>query len=755
MAFAFEFDDGTVREWHTDGPEDVRCVRNTGYTPSIYVDTPQGQLDALRKDLALDPKVVDTAIEERFLSLGAEERRPVLRLDVERMADLTPLARELKHTHERERGAPGTYRLYNVDLAPQFRYAVDTGTSPVPERDLSLLHLDAPTEALADGDLAAVEIEGEPAGSDPADVLQTVHSRVARADPDVLVCSSAQVVPLLFEEARKHGLEDFQLGRLPGYEQLAAESTFESYGQVGHSPARYSVPGRVILDRSNSFLLGHSSLAGLLDLVERSWKPLQEVGWASIGNVLTAIQIREALNRDVLVPWNKWEPEAFKDVHTLHAADRGGFTFQPDVGLHEEVVEVDFASLYPRIICEHNISPETILCNCHPDREDVPELDYNVCERDGFLPEVLRPLLEDREGWKAELADLDAIEELPPETRERAAAAHLEWVSEIEGDGDGHGDRKGDPDGKGHHADPVDALEDRRDVLAAKSSAIKWILVSCFGYQGYRNSKFGRIECHEAINAVARDVLLTAKEHAERNGWRVVHGIVDSLWLTPVDENHAPLAIVTDAVSAEIDITLEQEARYDWVAFVPRRDADAGALTKYVGKVAGKESFKVRGIEARQRSTPAFVADVQRELLDVLDEHRAPEPVVDALRGHLADLQAGRVDPADLVITKRVSQRLAEYSQSTRTVAALRRYQLADVERSPGQDVHFVVVDDDARGRERVRLPFEAVGAYDADFYATLLVRACESVVSPLGWDRTDVRRYLTGEENYELSAFG
>jgi DNA polymerase I len=738
MALAFDFRDGTVLEWHTDGPDDVRCVRNEGYTPSIYVDTPSGQLEPLQRDLATDPKVVDTAVVERYLSLGADERTRVLRLDVERLRDVTPLARELKHDRERERAAPGTYRLYNVDLAPQFRYAVDTGTSPVPERDLSLLHLDVPTDALADGDLSAVEIAGEPAGSDPADVLQTVHSRVARADPDVLVLSAAGLVPLLFEEARKAGIDDFQLGRLPGYEQLAAESTFESYGRVGHSPARYNVPGRVILDRSNSFLLGHSSLAGLLDLVERSWKPLQEVGWASIGNVLTAIQIREARERDVLIPWNKWEPEAFKDIHTLHAADRGGFTFQPDVGLHEDVVEVDFASLYPRIICEHNISPETILCDCHADRADVPELGYSVCDRDGFLPDVLQPLLDDREGWKAELAALDAIESLPPGTRERAADAHLHGVAGADWDGVA-----------------ADGLAARRDVLSAKSSAIKWILVSCFGYQGYRNSKFGRIECHEAINAVARDVLLTAKEHAEANGWRVVHGIVDSLWLTPVAADHAPLETVTDAVSAEIDIALEAEAEYDWVAFVPKRESDTGALTKYVGKVAGEDAFKVRGVEARQRSTPAVVESVQRDLLAVLDEHRAPEPVVDALRSHVADLQAGRVEPADLVITKRVSQRLAEYSQATRTVAALRRYQLADVARSPGQDVHFVVVDDDARGRERVRLPFEDVGAYDADFYTTLLIRACESVVSPLGWDRSDVRRYLTGEENYELSAFG
>ncbi|GAA0676433.1 hypothetical protein ACFQDG_01510 [Natronoarchaeum mannanilyticum] len=67
----------------------------------------------------------------------------------------------------------------------------------------------------------------------------------------------------------------------------------------------------------------------------------------------------------------------------------------------------------------------------------------------------------------------------------------------------------------------------------------------------------------------------------------------------------------------------------------------------------------------------------------------------------------------------------------------------------PGQSVQYVVVDD-ARSRERVRLAFELIDDYDAD----LLVRACESVVSPLGWKRKRIRRYLRDGENLTLGAF-
>lgn len=54
---------------------------------------------------------------------------------------------------------------------------------------------------------------------------------------------------------------------------------------------------RAIIDESNTFFRSQTNLDGCLDLVSRSRKPLQELAWSSIGNILTAIQIREARRR--------------------------------------------------------------------------------------------------------------------------------------------------------------------------------------------------------------------------------------------------------------------------------------------------------------------------------------------------------------------------------------------------------------------------------------------------------------------------
>ena len=707
MPYTFEYEDGAVRAWALT-ETGVEATTDASYRPTVYAAGPADVRSWLADRLAADPKVAGTRTVTRHTSLHEHHRGeecPVLAVDLERIGEVRTLAHEIRGLHERETLEPGTIRLFDVDLPPGFRYCRDREIDPTPGRDLRTLSVETTDRGLAHGDLADLAVDGEAAD------IGALEAALASEDPDVLVVSHGDLVPALSDRG-------VDLGRRPGWTRVAGANTYESYGQVGHSPARYRVPGRAIVDTSNSFLWHQSGLEGILYMVGATGRPLQEAAWGSIGTLLTARQIRLAGERGVLAPWNKWEPESFTDVRTLHAADRGGFTFAPEVGLHEAVHEIDFASLYPRIICERNVSPETIGCACDRDvREHVPELGYPVCSERGFLPDVLEALLADRAGMKRQLRE--------------------------------------------------DPPADEAARLRAASGAIKWILVSCFGYQGYRNAKFGRIECHEAINAYARQILLDSKARLEAGGWRVVHGIVDSLWVTAATDDPEPLESVVADIGESVGIALEHDGTYEWVCFVPRRSAagtstatgagsagPAGALTRYFGR-REDGSYKFRGIEVRQRSTPDYVAECQRDFVETLHAERDPRAVCAVLERHLTRLERGMVDPADLTITTRVSRRLEAYTQETLTVAALRRSKRHDVPRHPGQSVEFVVVDDGAsRPADRVRLPFECADAYDADFYAEQLVRACESVVSPLGWDRERIRRAVADGHQPALSAF-
>jgi DNA polymerase I len=686
MPFKTEYlSTGGIRTWELT-PDGATEAVDRAFRPTLYVraDHRHG-LGDVEEYLSSHP-VVSLVEREHHRPGWREDTEEVLRVDVDSLPAVEEIASQVTR-----HGRPGGYQCFNVDLSPEFRYCLETDQDPTPSRDLDVLRLAALREKVAGVEsLTRVDVGDDTIEGVPEMVATEVAHRVQSRDPDVLRVSSADLIPRLFLAAPVDR-DVYKLGRKPDYTKRAGESTYESYGRVGHSPARYSVPGRVIVDESNSFFLEEAGLEGIIDLVERSGKPLQEAAWASIGNVLTAIQIQYADDRDVLVPWRSWRTERFKTASQLEAADRGGFTFEPDVGVHETVHELDFSSLYPNIIREHNISPETIRCDCHPDREDVPGLGYSICPDDGYLPEVLSPIIDDRTDIKDELATTD------------------------------------DPD--------------RVEELEARSAALKWILVSCFGYQGFSNAKFGRIEAHEAINAYAREILLDAKEAFEEAGYRVVHGIIDSIWVQPrEDVEQEAVEEVARKVSEAAGINLEHEGVYDWVAFCPTVDGRDGALTKYFGRRESGE-YKYRGIECRQRSTPAWIADLQRELIEVYDETQSEEAVLARVLDSIGELRSGRVDPAQLAVRNRVQKTPAEYEHETRNVAALRQ---ADEEVGgipAGEDVEYVVVDDEKSSRDRVELVSEEPERYDKAFYVELARRAAAGVLGPFGYSEDDIHR--------------
>ncbi|MFC6751937.1 type B DNA-directed DNA polymerase [Halorubrum tibetense] len=722
---------GDVAHWELTDDGVTRTVHGE-YTPTLFVGdavrdlygrrggptpTPPDRdglsesLTELQAFLTGQDAVVDIQCEAHRQTFRTDPR-PLLRIDAASVDAVRRIAQRVQQFN-----GPAEYTCYNVDLTPQFRYCLETTTPASPDRSvrsLRTLTLSIPPHKAGPDALSHLTIDGDAAGPTPEATVTAVDRAVRERDPDVIVVSTAKLVPVLFDAADTHDVPNFELGRAPGYTKLAEESTYTSYGQVGHSPARYTIPGRVVIDESNTFFYHEAGLSGCLDLVNRAGLPLEELSWASIGRVLTAMQIRAARDRDVLVPWQAWRPELFKSAATLDAADRGGTTFAPAVGVHENVHELDFASLYPNIIRTRNISPETVRCGCC-DTNDVPGLGYSICEADGYLPTVLGPLIDARSRIK------DQIEETTDDAE--------------------------------------------RDRLDSASSAIKWILVSCFGYQGFSNAKFGRIECHEAINAFARDILLNAKTALEDAGWRVVHGIVDSIWVTPAkDREQRNLETVTAEISTDTGIELEYECAFDWAAFCPMRNSESGALTRYFGKRRDEvlpvseatlgDAIKTRGIEDRQRSTPTWVEDVQAEALRVFDKTRSPEAVCDVLRRTLTSLRNDDVDPERLVIDNRMSKHIADYTHETLTVAALKRATLNGTGLSPGQTIQYVVVNNNAHGTERVRLSYEDITRYDTDWYANAAIRAVESVLAPIGWREGEIRDYLTGTTDQTLTAY-
>ena len=189
--------------------------------------------------------------------------------------------------------------------------------------------------------------------------------------------------------------------------------------------------------------------------------------------------------------------------------------------------------------------------------------------------------------------------------------------------------------------------------FAGTDAILKWMLVTCFGYTGYKNAKFGRIEVHEGITGRSREILLQTKDIAEIMGFRVLHGIVDCLWV-----QGSPIEELKNRVERQTGLLLEVD-HFDWIVFLPLADG-FGAYNRYYGRQPDG-SIKVRGIAARRHDTPEYVREMQRRMLAVMAQAKtiaeletAREEVADIFRETINGLPAA--DPQQMVISRRISR---------------------------------------------------------------------------------------------------
>ncbi|HDH45238.1 MAG TPA: hypothetical protein ENG66_07660, partial [Thermococcus sp.] len=305
--------------------------------------------------------------------------------------------------------------------------------------------------------------------------------------------------------------------------------------------------------------------------------------------------------------------------------------------------------------------------------------------------------------------------------------------------------------------------ETLRRVYNLRQEALKWILVTCFGYLGYRNARFGKVDAHIAVCAFAREALLKTAKMAEERGFEIIHGIVDSLWIRKAGASPREVAEFCREVSKEIGVPLSVEGRYRWIVFLPSRVlSDVPVLNRYYG-VFEDGRIKVRGIEARRRDTPPFIAEAQmsmiRELAKAKNAKEFMEKIPSALkrlRYYAEALIEQKVAPQQLLITKQLSHEPSKYAHDVFQAIAAKQLTRLGVDVSAGQTVQYLIVDAKNRRVQNRVLVSQLVNShvrYDVEKYLGLLFMAAENILLPFGYSAQKIRDYvLYGERQVILN---
>jgi len=642
---------------------------------------------------------------------------------------------------------PSTFTLYNVDVSPEQQYFLEEDLFPlahvavysengeitrwrmqdsveatdyevpglkvmgldvnladkVPRMDsrLTSIKLSPSIYHQDEAELKPIEIQGN-----ERDILVETSKEVRKFDPDFIITENgdAFVFPFLYSKAQKH-LVIFDINRDLEAQQRVAQRTqaggrtYFSYGRIMYRPTTQRFFGRIHVDGQNTFVYDQCRFEGLFEIARISRLPFHTSSRASIGKSLSGLQFYHAYRRDTLIPYKPVTSEDIKTMDALLVADRGGLVFVPLPGIHEHVCEYDFASLYPNIIKERNISAETVNCSCCSDSDNrLQDLDVHICEKKlGIVPESLGLPISKRFEYKR--------------LRDATSDARL------------------------------------KQVYNERAGALKWVLVCAFGYLSFRHAKFMKIDAHIAVCSVARQTLLDAMHTAEGRGYRVIHGIVDSLWVHKERASQKDYEELRGEIEKATKFKLAIEGTYKWIVFLPSKvDSQNQVPNRYFGAFEKNNELKVRGIEWRRRDAPLYFKACQEKILKELAKCDNKEELMKCARTEgiaIFNEYAGRLEkhdapPLSLLITRRLSKNLTEYySRRQLSVNAALKLDERGLKLQAGQSVSYVITRYRTAGFDRA-LPEELAedAEYDSRRYVELLADCCATILSPFGVDK-------------------
>ncbi len=218
-----------------------------------------------------------------------------------------------------------------------------------------------------------------------------------------------------------------------------------------------------------------------LELTRIIGQPLFDVSRMATGQQAEWFLVKQAYFDNEVVP-NK-QGSNFTD--RANAEDNeGGYVKEPETGLHENLVQFDFRSLYPSIIISKNISPDVMVLGDVENEED-----YNISPEhglkfkkspQGFIPSVIDKILQERFRIKREMKASDNPQE--------------------------------------------------KKALDVQQQAIKRLANTMYGIYGFPRFRWYSFECAKAITSWGRQYIKSSIKKAEEYGFYTIYADTDGFY---------------------------------------------------------------------------------------------------------------------------------------------------------------------------------------------------------------------------------
>ncbi len=284
-----------------------------------------------------------------------------------------------------------------------------------------------------------------------------------------------------------------------------------------------------------TFKIAEKILPLNMELTRIVGQPLFDMARMATGQQVEWFLMRKAYEYGEVAP-NKPSSSQYSERRGKRAV--GGYVKEPDIGLHENIVQFDFRSLYPSIIISKNVSVDTLVkesvqgvIECIDEEIDIqeksdsciksisdvdkneeyhiaPEYGYKFLkEPQGFIPSVIGQILTERSRLKQKMKDSE---------------------------------------------DPME-----KKILNVQQDALKRLANTMYGVYAYSRFRWYSIECAESITAWGRDYIKKTMKKAEKFGFHSIYADTDGFYATYKPE------LLKENSKEDINININIESEND------------------------------------------------------------------------------------------------------------------------------------------------------------------------------------------------
>jgi DNA polymerase elongation subunit (family B) len=237
---------------------------------------------------------------------------------------------------------------------------------------------------------------------------------------------------------------------------------------------------------------------------------------------------------------------------------------------------------------------------------------------------------------------------------------------------------------------------------------------------------------------------------AESKGFKLIHGIVDSMWLEKPNATDAEYREVCAQIERELELPISFEGRYKWIVFLNSRiNPKVPVLNRYYG-VFQDGTLKVRGIDLRRHDTPEVIRKCQNDMLTVLSQAEDSQEfkklipkTLAIVKSYISALRTRKVPIEQLVVEKRLSKGTSEYTNLVPQAIAAAHLSREGQQTRAGQTVSYVVTNNESRIASNRALPAEFIDestSYDPEWYVNLILSSATNLFLSFGYGVKSLR---------------